>query len=297
MNRLLPSLALCALLSGCATVPTDPGTVEGIGISASIYPLAHFASQVSGTAVFAIAGVAEPHEFEPSSQDLRQVETFPVFLYNGAGVDPWAERIAPDVVARGGFTLEASSLLTLRKSADDAARDDPHVWLDPVQAQQIVIGIRDTLMRADPSRAERYRVNAMTYLEELRALDTEFAAGLKSCELREIITAHDAFEYLAERYAFTVHAVSGLSPEEDPSPKRLGELADLAKEKGITVIFFETWVSPALSETLAAEVGATTLVLNPLESLSISEQQHQNKTYVSVMRENLAALRTAMRCR
>ena len=110
------------------------------------------------------------------------------------------------------------------------------------------------------------------------------------------MASHAAFGYLAERYNINVISIAGISPEEEPSPKRMAEIAQLAKQKNIKHIFFETLVSPKLSETIAREIGAETLVFNPLEGLT-NEEIATGEDYISVMEKNLVNLRTALICK
>lgn len=133
-------------------------------------------------------------------------------------------------------------------------------------------------------------------MTELAHLDGEYIKGLATCEQREIVTTHNAFGYLARRYRFAVQYILGLSPEEDPSPQIIAQVADMAKAQRIGYIFFETLVSPKLAQTVATEIGAETLVLNPIEGLTDAEIR-DGKNYMSVMRENLVNLRRALVCR
>jgi zinc transport system substrate-binding protein len=105
------------------------------------------------------------------------------------------------------------------------------------------------------------------------------------------VTSHTAFNYLAQRYGLTEVGITGISPEAEPSPQRLAEVAADARATGATTIFFETLVSPKVAETIAREVGARTAVLDPLEGLT-----EPGSDYFSVMRANLAALTEALGC-
>ena len=111
-----------------------------------------------------------------------------------------------------------------------------------------------------------------------------------------MIASHNAFTYLANRYDLNIVSISGLSPNEEPSPKRLAEIADFARQNNVKYIFFEMLVQPRLSETIAREVGAQTLVFNPLEGLT-DEEIAQGENYLSVQRKNLSNLRTALDCK
>ena len=172
---------------------------------------------------------------------------------------------------------------------------DPHVWLDPVRAQKIVQTIASELSAIDPTNAEGYKSNADSYVLRLQELDTDIRTGLSNCALDSVIVSHDAFRYLAARYEFHTLEIAGLSPSAVPSPARLAELADVASEEGIQHVFFETHVSSALSDTLAEEIGAETLVLHSLEART-QEERTAGKTYIDLMRQNFANLQIALQC-
>ena len=173
---------------------------------------------------------------------------------------------------------------------------DPHVWLDPVLMRNMVTVIGDALIAAEPDQADSYRTRMTALDTELAALDTEFRTGLATCQRRTIVTAHEAFGWLAQRYNLTQYGIAGIEPDAEPSAARLAELADLAKDQGITTIFTEELVSPKVAETVAREAGGLKVeTLSPLESLS-EEQVEAGDDYFSVMRANLAKLRAALSC-
>jgi zinc transport system substrate-binding protein len=172
---------------------------------------------------------------------------------------------------------------------------DPHVWLDPVRAQAQVEAIRAGLAKIDPPNAAVYAANAQAYRAKLTALDAAFASGLKQCARREFVTTHSAFSYPARRYGLTQIPIQGVDREAEPSPADLAALVKQVKDRKIQYVFFETLVSPKLAETLAREVGAKTLVLNPIEGLT-KEEQAAGKAYIALMEENLRNLRTALEC-
>ncbi len=262
-----------------------------IKITASFYPLAEFARQVGGDRVEVInitpAGV-EPHDFGPTPKDVATLFLSKVFIFNGAGFDPWAEKLKPDLEQKGVTVVNMSKYFDVM--------DDPHIWLDPVLAKKEVEVIKDALVRVDPSNNSEYTNNAARYVEQLSILDDKYKNGLASCEIRDAVASHAAFGYLAKRYNINVISIAGISPEKEPSPKRMAEIAQLAKQKNIKHIFFETLVNPKLSETIAREIGAKTLVFNPLEGLTNKEISAE-KNYISVMEKNLENLRVALICK
>lgn len=286
-------------------------------VVASFYPLYEFARQVGGDRAEVVSLVptgVEPHDWEPTPQDAARVRQASVFVYNGADLEPWAETLVKNVGSAGLVVVNATQGLALLPAGpdheDEHAREqktkgepekaepssDPHVWLDPVLAQSQVEAIRAALAKADPGHAETYARNARTYRERLTALHVKFERGLSRCARREIVVSHAAFAYLARRYGLTMVPVAGLAPEGEPSPAHLASLVRFARRHKVEYIFFETLVSPKLAETLAREVGARTLVLNPIEGLS-PEEAAAGKDYVALMEQNLENLRTALACR
>lgn len=283
---------------------------ERLSVVTSFYPLAHFAQQVGGDYVevtnLTPPGV-EPHDFEPTARDVATLQTAQLVLANGSGLDSWLDRMQPDLATQNISFIRMSDEIALRQATEtDAEQDadehdsgesatDPHFWLDPLLAVQEVQRIANALVEIDPSHASAYKANALAYQQQLEKLDQSYKSGLVSCQTREIITSHAAFGYLAARYDITVHAIAGLSPDQEPSAQQLARLATLAKEHHIAAIFFETLASPRLAETLAAEIGAKTLIFNPIEGLTEDEQQ-QGKNYISIMEDNLQQLRIALQC-
>lgn len=262
-----------------------------VDIAVSIYPLAYFTEKVGGDLVqvhLITPGGIEPHDYEPTPLDIIVVESSKALVYNGGGIDAWADRVAPELNKKGIQVLKMENHL-------GTSGDDPHFWLDPVLAQKQVENIVQLLNGLDPDHRDIYENNAALYLGELSTLGQEYKTGFLQCDLKEIISSHDAFNYLGRRYGITVHAIAGISPEDEPSASRLAELTRLVQQKKIKTIFFESLITPKLSETLAQETGATSAVLNPIEGLT-EEEAAQGKNYDILMRDNLQALKKAMVC-
>lgn len=174
----------------------------------------------------------------------------------------------------------------------DHGDQDPHFWLDPQRMAQAATAIGQAFAKADPENAQTYTTSAASVAKAMNELSTELVEGTKSCEHTTFVTAHDAFGYLADRTGLTQVGISGLDPDSSPSPARLAEVAKVVKDQGLTTIFTETLIDPKVSETLAADLGITTAVLDPLES-----QADASKDYADVMRDNIAALRKALTCK
>ena len=312
MRRGLWTLLFAILAAGCQEKP--PPRNKPL-IVASFYPMYEFSRQVAGDRAEVVSLVppgVEPHDGEPSPQKLVEVQNARLLVYNGAGFEPWVDKLLHDVTGKKIIVIETTRGLDLipataegpapsKATARDPGRaknggGDPHVWLDPVLAQSQVEAIRAGLTQGDPANKAAYEDNARAFRARLAALDAAFQAGLRDCEHRDIVVSHAAFAYLARRYHLTQVAVMGLAPESEPSPAELAAIANLARRRKVTHIFFETLVSSRLAETLAREIGAKTLVLNPIEGLT-KEDAAAGKGYVDLMDANLRSLRTGLGCR
>jgi zinc transport system substrate-binding protein len=276
---------------------TKPVASGKISVVASFYPLYDFAQAVGGshiTVTNVTPAGAEPHDYEPAPRDLVIAQQAKVFIYDGGTLEPWVDKFLGDY---RNVPVRASDHISLHTATIEGQSGvkDPHFWLDPALAQTIVKNIERGLIQADPNHRSDYTTNANAYIAQLQQLDHDFKTGLSNCQQRQIISSHEAFGYLAERYNFSVTAIAGISPDEEPSAGKLAEIADLAKREHIKYIFFESLVSPRLADTIAQESGAKTLVFDPLEGLT-QDAQKQGKNYVSVQRENLANLRIALAC-
>ena len=272
--------AACMLaLAGCGgSAASGRDTVV-----AAFYPLAFAAEQLAarGTDVVDLTRAGEePHDLELSPRDVARLHDARLVVYAGHGFQPAVENA---VGSRSGASLDVLDRVGLRGAGDDV---DPHVWLDPVRYAQVTRAIAAAL--GDPSRAA-------PLVRRLDALDRELARGLRHCARRTIVTSHAAFGYLAARYGLRQVALVGLAPEAEPSPATVSKLADTVRATGATTVFTEPLVSPALADTVAREAGAVTATLDPLESLTPSEED-AGLDYFGVMRKNLAALRKALGC-
>lgn len=293
----LAALVVALLLTGCAAGSAP--SADSLRVVATIYPLQYFVAQIGGEQA-QVTGLVPPgveaHDWEPAPRDLATVEKAGVFIFNGAGFEPWVDRMLSMLKPERTIVVNATEGLKLFSSDEEASGRDPHVWLDPLKAQEQASIIRDALVRADPKHEDLYRANSQKLAQRLDELHRHLEAGLSQCQRRDIIVAHDAFRYLADRYNLRVHPIAGVSPDVEPSPSQLTTLVKEARALGATHIFFETLVNPALARTIAQEVGAETLVLNPLEGLT-KEQAAAGEDYFTVMEQNLKNLQKALGCR
>lgn len=246
---------------------------------AGFYPLAFAAEQVGGDGIevtnLTPAG-AEPHDLELTPREVEGILDADLVLFVGEGFQPAVEEAA---AGSSGETVDVLEGLELRDG-------DPHVWLDPVLFGEVVERIGAAL--GDEISPQRLHTR-------LNTLDDAYQLGLADCERRDLVTTHDAFGYLADRYGLDVIPITGLSPEIEPSPRGLEAIAEIVEERGVTTVFTETLLSPEVGETVAREAGITTAVLNPLEGLT-EDELARGDDYFSVMEANLEALRKGLGC-
>jgi len=265
-------------------------------VTAAFYPLAEAAQVVGGRRVEVVdltPSGAEPHDVELTARDLRRLEDARVVVYVGGGFQPALDRALANRGKRSGVLDVVRTVSTL--PGEKRTARDPHVWLDPLRYAQIVERVGRSLAEADPPGRDYYVNRAASYARELAGLDAEFRSGLSGCRVRTLVTAHGAFAYLAARYGFRQVAISGISPESEPNPRHLADVARTVRREKVTTVYFESLVSPKVAEALARETGARAAALNPIESRTAAEAR-QGKDYMELMREDLEALREGQGC-
>jgi zinc transport system substrate-binding protein len=294
-RALLTVLLTLAVAAGCAGRAAAGGFTGGkLNVVTAFYPLQFLSERIGGDAVTVTNLTkpgAEPHDVELNPRQVAQVADAGLAVYL-KGFQPAVDTAVAQEAK--GRSFDVSSVVTLLPytgaESEDGAKD-PHVWLDPVRFATIAGRLGDRLAAADPAHAAGYQARAKQVQNQLQELTATYAGSLASCERHEIVTSHEAFNYLATRFGLTQIGITGISPEAEPSPRQLGKVAAEARATGATTIFFETLVSPKVAETVAREIGAKTAVLDPLEGLTDPADD-----YFTVMRSNLTALTTALGC-
>ncbi len=261
-------------LAGCAASETSPDAETTV--VAAFYPLAWAAEQIGGDGVGVMNLTqpgAEPHDLELSPRDIEKIRDADLLVYAGGGFQPAVEDAAVD---RDGASLDVLG--------DER---DPHVWLDPLRFAQVAREIGAALGRD---------AAATQLAGELELLDGKLRQGLESCSSRTLVTTHAAFGHLAARYGLTELSLAGRSPEAEPSPRELEELVAKVRASGATTVFAEPLVSDRLAKTVARAAGVKVAVLDPIEGLS-EDRLDAGENYLSIMSDNLTALREALGCR
>lgn len=308
--------------------PEEAG--KKLKVYTSFYPMYDFAAKIGGDKIELynlVPAGTEPHDYEPSTEDIAQLESADMLIYNGAGMEHWVETVVKSLTNKNLVVVEASHGIELMKGEhhhdedmdhdedmehdhdedmehdhdEDMEHDhdeehhhdhgqfDPHVWLNPHNAISEMENIKNALVTKDPANKDYYEENFMTQKKAFEELDAEFAEKLKPYAGKNIVVAHEAFGYLCKAYNLNQMGIEGLSPDLEPDPKRMAEVVDFVKANNVKTIFFEELVSPKVAETVAKETGAATDMLNPLEGLT-EEQLKNGEDYISVMKANIDSL-------
>jgi len=280
-----------------------------VRIMSTVFPLREFAAAVAGnrgeTELLLPPG-AGVHTWQPRPGDIGRLAACDLLVYIGANLEPWLPGLLKALPGGKVRTLEVTAGLSLLEAAADDEHGhgegpdeqlDPHVWLDFELDAQIVRKIAAELSRIDPAGRLEFAENADRLAARLRELDVKFRDGLAACRGRDIVLAgHGAFGYLARRYGLVQTALYGLSPDAQPRPIDLMKAVQFCRQKGVRTVFFENSVSPALSRTLAREIGGRILVLHAGHNLT-REQQDRGADFFALMEENLSVLREGLGCR
>jgi zinc transport system substrate-binding protein len=284
---------------------------EGLLLATSFYPLEFALERIVGElgTVNNIGAGRDPHDFEPSVQDILTLQRADLVALQGADFEPWGDDIKTQLEADGVIVVLATADIELHEGGhahdeeeeshteeDEHAGEeehgayDPHTWLDPLLFSVTVDTLTTEIIALDSDNAEMYQANADALKAELLALHTAYTERLARCALDEAITSHDAFGYLGDRYNFKLHSIAGLSTQDIPSALTLAELRAEAEE-GIGAILLEENSITTYGETLARETGLDTLSINPIAYVIPAGED-----YFSLMQSNLDTFATALNC-
>ncbi|GAA2528519.1 metal ABC transporter substrate-binding protein [Pilimelia columellifera] len=298
----LSCLAVLLPVTACAgkQVQSDPARVD---VVAAFYPLQFVAERIGGgrvTVTNLTKAGAEPHDLELTPPQLEAVAAGELVVYL-KGFQPAVDEAVKQAKGKRLNVAEAVPLTPATHEDEHAEEEgehageelgvDPHLWLDTERYGALAAAIADQLAAADPDGAADYRARLLAFQKDLAGSHIKYEKGLRDCQRREIFTNHAAFGYLATRWKLKQIPISGLSPDQEPAPRRMAEIAAQAKQRGATTIFFETLVSPKVAETVARSSGAKTAVLDPIEGVTGDDD------YFVVMNRNLATLREALSCK
>ncbi|MFC4404090.1 metal ABC transporter solute-binding protein, Zn/Mn family [Gracilibacillus xinjiangensis] len=292
------------------------GSTEDLTLYTTVYPLKYFAEQIAGEAA-TVESVLPPgtdaHNFEPTSKEIVRIAEADAFIYNGAGLEPYAKQISDAIQTEDVKIVEASAEIDFIEHVHDHSHGeednhdheegshaghnhgdkDPHVWLDPIRSIQLAESIKDTLVELQPDSEEVFNKNFEALKENLEDLDKEFHDQLGSLPGNEIIVSHAAYGYWEQSYGIKQIPVSGLSPTNEPSQKELQNIIEIAKNHGLKYVLFEQNVTPKVAEVVRKEIDAEALRIHNLSVLT-EEDMENGENYITLMQSNLDVLTKAL---
>ena len=280
------SVAAALLLAACSapvgtTAAQDDG---GLAVVTSAYPLQWVSERVAGDAArvsSALPPGSDVHEAELApSQALALSDADLVVTLPGlqAGVDAALSSTPPERVVD---VTGAAAVVD----------DDLHFWMDPLRLAAVGDEVAEGLAAADPDGADGYRARADALRADLAALDEQYARVLAPCRGAALVTSHEAFGYLADRYGLEQVGISGLDPSVEPTPARLRAATAAVQDSGVRTVYFETEATDAVTSALASALGTGTAVLDPMET-----SPAEGGDLLATAQENLAALEAGLAC-
>lgn len=292
VKKLLISIIIGTLLfslTGCSAKESKNN--EKIRVIATFNAMKELTAIIGGDKVEVtslIEGNIEPHDFEPTSKEIKKVDAGDVFVYNGAGMDNWAE----DVLKSANNKIKVveatkgADLIKLTDTDSEHGGYDPHIWHSLKVSQVAIKNIKDTLEEVDSQNKDYYESNYNEAIKKMNNLYNEYNEKFKALQNKVFVTGHEGFGYLCNDYGLKQIGIENAFASGDPSPARLKELTDICKENNVKVIFMEEQISPKLSETLAKEVGARVEVIESMET---------EGEYFSTMESNLKKIYEALK--
>lgn len=302
--------ALLVILAACSHGETGGiDSEEGkIKVVTTFFPLYDFAVTIGGEHVHVInivpAGV-DPHDWSPGSKEMKSLSSADLFLYNGAGLEGWAEAFIRTLDDRSGPYVQAAiEGVPLIEPGDHHDHDgkehgraasshdhhhgryDPHAWLSPLQAMKYAENVKGALIAVDPENRQAYEKNYANLAAQLEQLHQDYAAMARSASSKHLVVTHEALGYLARDYGLQQHAVMGLSADAEPTRKEISEISKFIRNNDVKFILFEQFISPRMAEVLAKDLNIEAKVFHSLEGIT-KEQEARGETYIRLMRENL----------
>ncbi len=321
MKKIIPALtvafASASILAACGS-NTDSSTSDDkkTEIYTSTFATAAIAREIGGNQVnvkMIVPPGADPHSYEPTSKQLTEIAKGDLFLLTGTTLEPYSKKIQESLKGTDVRFVETSKDVTLLESdatlhaheeeghtedeqaheeeGHDHGKYDPHVWLDPVNAKAMARSITVALSKEVPKDKATFEKNLKAFDQQADALDKEFKQAVADGSKKELLVTHAAYGYLAERYGFTQLPIAGISPSDEPSQKQLAALVKEARMHDLKYVAFEETVSPKVARVIQKEIGAKSVTIHNLESVTKSQQ---NSSYFKLMEENVQTLEQAL---
>jgi zinc transport system substrate-binding protein len=281
------------------TQPSTPQTNTKLNVIATFYPLADFAQNVGGdkvTVSILVPETVDVHDFEPTPSSISAVSIADVLIYNGVGLEPWIQNIVSASENTNLKQVDTSQGITLLPVAQQFQSGnqtyDPHIWLNPVDAQQQVRNILQGLIKADPADSQYFTQNAETYIAKLDALNQQAINATTNTATNRFVTFHEAFSYFANQYNITQVPILGPF-EEEPSAGDIQNVITAIHQYHLRYIGYESLENPAISQSISTQTNASLIEMNPIEGLT-DEQKAAGDNYLTLMQRNIETIHLAL---
>lgn len=304
-------ILIATFLAGCQGESSDTSKEnDKLSIYTTVYPLQYFTERIGGDLVNVKSiypNGADEHTYEPSQKDMIDLADSDLFFYIGLGLEGFVSK-AEEALKNENVTLVATAEhITFEEHEEESTEEhaheeedehnhgdvDPHVWLDPVYSISLAEEIKEQLLEKLPDHKEQIEENFAALEKELHQLNDEFTEVTSTAKHKEFLVSHAAFGYWSERYGLEQISVSGLASTNEPTQKELENIIAEAEEHDLHYIFFEQNVSSKLTEIVQKEIGAEPLTLHNLSTLT-DEDVKEERTYFTIMKDNIEALQTAL---
>ncbi|MFD1357156.1 metal ABC transporter solute-binding protein, Zn/Mn family [Fictibacillus halophilus] len=282
-----------------------------LNIYTTMYPLEYFTERIGGKHVEVSSIIppgADAHTYEPSTKKMVEITEGDAFVYNKMESDEFSSSVAGTLKEENVPIVDAAKgveLAHMEEQEEEGAHDegkeahhehgsqDPHIWLDPILAQKMADNIYNGLVKIKPDAKDDFKKNHDALIKDLKELDASFKSKVEEAPKNTFIVSHAAYGYWAERYNIEQIAISGLSPSHEPSQHQIENIIQSAKKEKISYILFEENVNNKVAEMINKEVGAKTMTLHNLETLTKDDLKN-NRDYLSIMKENIETLSKAL---
>jgi len=309
---LLLIFTLSITLLGCGTEEKGVNDTR-IKVYTTLSPFNEFAAQIGGEYVTAkniLPPGVSPHYFEPTVQDMEQLMNSDLFLYNGIGLEHWIENVLENLKGKKTLTVDVSKgIVAIEKKQvasgdhnsenNNATKDehehaiDPHTWLSPKNAQIQAENIKNALVKLDPNHQDYYENNYQELVKKLQELDNKFQTELKETKRKDFFVSHAAFGYLARDYNLVQNSLTGIIPQDEPTPLELKDIVKKAKELNIHYLLLDPQDKTKVAEVIAKEINADIKNIYTVGSLT-KEQIANKEDYFTLMEKNLEVLKQAL---
>jgi zinc/manganese transport system substrate-binding protein len=235
----------------------------------------------------------DPHEFEPTPLDVKNVADADLVLFTGKGMEGYLSKLEEAASGKTKFINAGKTIPSLAMNEEGKSVEDPHWWHSVSNVKSAAGLIADAFEKADPANAADYEKNKAAYLDSLQELERWIR--VKVAELphdkRKLVTSHDALQYFACDYGFTIYPVKGISTAEDSSSQHVRDIIEVIRSQGVKAVFFESIENQRALQQISNETGAR--IGGTLYSDGLGDSEAN--TYDSMMRHNVSTIVDGLR--